>query len=114
MRISDWSSDVCSSDLNSNAATRVCCAQRCTTRMAADGVGVGTEALLPRTQARRLNKKQIMRISIHCNQLPVESATGAIRQSAARRRVVTGKGVSGSVELGERGTIKKHRKRQNN
>src|SRR3546814_1590307 len=96
MRISDWSSDVCSSDLNAPAAIE---------RLAELGVPFNAgEDFAERWHLTREAGHSHRRI-VH-----VDDATGAAVQQALtrdRKSVVEGKSVSVRVDLGGRRSIKK-------
>src|SRR3546814_14200459 len=92
MRISDWSSDVCSSDLNEHPVAYF------------DGPG-GTQ--VPRqVGAAVADYLYHHNANTHWN-YPTSAETEAILEQADRKSVVSGKSVSVRVDLGGRRTIKK-------
>src|SRR3546814_16257301 len=112
MRISDWSSDVCSSVLpeaDVQMVLRIAAHQpavlRSRLRQQHPRTAVG--APLPRS-AQTIHQRSVMR-TLSCGKMPPIFAGFIIRD---RKSVVSGKGVSGRVDLGGRGVIKK-KKTQN-
>src|SRR3546814_19118617 len=119
MRISDWSSDVCSSDLGHAQETRLQMQWRGLTwrrQASCSSMAAGATATVQRSTA------SIRRPAIRCGKAvpPIaktytmhsrlrgaRSTTGAI---ADRKSVVEGTGVAVSVDTGGRGIIKKQTK----
>src|SRR3546814_12553578 len=96
MRISDWSSDVCSSDLNREDETRL----KLTINLEVAEVKAVTE--------RGVNKEELVgkkhNESFYIVTAKAEEGNGLIRD---RKSVVEGKSVSVRVDLGGRRIIKK-------
>src|SRR3546814_18201744 len=110
MRISDWSSDVCSSDLDCRSAGCVRCAPAHAQRRAARGRWV---RLRPRESDHRFEALGITQT------LPFGLQTECrVRQQMNPRRdrksVVSGKSVSVRVDLGCRRIINKKKKTEEN
>src|SRR3546814_19785192 len=107
MRISDWSSDVCSSDLkciddseqSSHLETRLNCILSYTTRVLYSNVCRGL-----------FEKDKLLFASLVCFQ--IEKYAGKI-SAEDRKSGVSGKSVSVRVDLGGCRTIKKKKKKKN-
>src|SRR3546814_19153440 len=98
MRISDWSSDVCSSDLHPHTIAR-----RVQPQGDAPGTGVAAE-LQRHLPARKTQAARRIQSQGHESLYPGGVAAG---KRADRKSVVEGKSVSVSVDLGGRRIIKK-------
>src|SRR3546814_21191520 len=100
MRISDWSSDVCSSDLSgavAHASRQVLCAAAIAAAVQAVADDVGPRPLLPdRPLLPRRGSARRPPAGIH-----------AARRRKDRKSVVSGKSVSVRVDIGGRRIIKK-------
>src|SRR3546814_18848163 len=97
MRISDWSSDVCSSNLEQ--------------RRAASGhgaVGAGFHPLCRTTEHGALGPGRLRA----ADRTPRRRIAGAHAAGSDRKSVVEGKSVSVRVDLGGRRSIKKKKKKQ--
>src|SRR3546814_12465636 len=105
MRISDWSSDVCSSDLLDHAFRGVALALR------ARGDGSAVEHRVDAVVGDRpADRFRLADVADHRGAAPGQCVAGAPRHRlqvvADRKRVVKGKGVSVRVSLGGRRTYK--------
>src|SRR3546814_16637415 len=118
MRISDWSSDVCSSDLQASAAAPET-AQAFGRRGSRRGAGGGARAA-PRSWARGGDARQCgagdRHVACECAapfRIGGRAAIGADGIDGARsdrKSVVSGKRVSGRVDRGGRRLLKKQKK----
>src|SRR3546814_14145009 len=111
MRISDWSSDVCSSDLVASGASFTVGAARqaCRAGVPRGRQGAAVDARQGghvRLSHRRTRRREDDRYRVH---LPV----GHQIQPGDRKSVVSGKSVSVRVDLGGRRIIKKKKKTKN-
>src|SRR3546814_11738746 len=120
MRISDWSSDVCSSDLfdatHRAALARPRAIAVSAPRQGASRNGLPGPALPPQLQAGRLP-------TVHGGEHPpaclqsAQAARDGVRNRRSVRRdrksAVEGKSVSVSVDIGGRGVIKKKKEKKN-
>src|SRR3546814_20593101 len=114
MRISDWSSDVCSSDLDRRGGDNrrwisgdVRCGKRCPGRRAGDSEGairLGSE--IPR-QDECEEESEIEIYVRHYRYFGQGRCGGAAGRWADRTGVVVGKRVSVGFDFGGRGNIKK-------
>src|SRR3546814_15813164 len=114
MRISDWSSDVCSSDLQCGAC-QPC--HQCTPAepeqgargdIFADACGTGAALILCRfAHGRDLHKIKVI------EQADPSDACNHMQPAKDRKSVVTGKRVSVRVDLGVRRLIKKKKTKKN-
>src|SRR3546814_14033056 len=95
MRISDWSSDVCSSDLGCSTSTSARRWRKGSPRAQRDGRNGSTES-------RQRTSLKCRRMKISC-----VSCASPAKRSSDRKSVVEGKSVSVSVDLGGRRIIKK-------
>src|SRR3546814_20425154 len=107
MRISDWSSDVCSSDLFADADTAQLLAQRVPLEHAFESQEVrhGGRELDVRCRADHAAVPDVRR-EAHVKRLRKRGDMPAFRD-ADRKSVVWGKSVSGRVDLGGRRIMKK-------
>src|SRR3546814_20028827 len=99
MRISDWSSDVCSSDLD-RTGTRV--------DRTIVGTAEGTE-VLAREAALRCHKRATVAILIGENEVAAAPLLPEALAELDRKSVVQGKSVSVRVDLGGRRPLEKTR-----
>src|SRR3546814_13683748 len=97
MRISDWSSDVCSSDLRANQNLHDCVLHR----SAAGQIQQRTNVMHDTDQTDEKTRD--------ATDAPAEKATEAKDAELDRTSVVSGKSVSVRVDLGGRRTIEKKR-----
>src|SRR3546814_15417981 len=114
MRISDWSSDVCSSDLGGGGRCRrpplFLSARRAAAAGAAPGRPAGVRAHGPPDAADgRLAARVDGAAAVSCRRLVARD--GAPRPRTARTSVVSGKSVSIRVDLGGRTILNKKNKR---
>src|SRR3546814_14827462 len=101
MRISDWSSDVCSSDLLTAFYCRFSGRLDEPTEIAGPAVSIG-RCRRPRRGGQELHRRLCLR-KLRDRLLPLSD----------RKSVVSGKSVSGRVDLGGRRIIKKKRSDKN-
>src|SRR3546814_16404285 len=107
MRISDWSSDVCSSDLPDDVAA-VGAVIGAETALA----GVVIEVAEPRAAVKRLDRIGTERAEAHRRDVEQRGSIGFRALRRARKSGVEGKSVSGRVDLGGRRIRKKKQKKK--
>src|SRR3546814_20531382 len=109
MRISDWSSDVCSSDLQAVRAAPLCRGDHRRDRWDA----AGFRAVLPQFLDLRGQARPLPGGSVRPPRgARVGARQGAARPSRVRKSVVSGKGGAVRLDLGGSRLIKKKKKRQ--
>src|SRR3546814_18697905 len=109
MRISDWGSDVCSSDLSAIAVTCVAALKRGSSsnamiKLPSSGAGKSDASMISRRVGLASSKPAVVK----CRRVSASMSTAT--ESPARKSVVKGKRVSGRVDLGGIRLIKKKKK----
>src|SRR3546814_18382815 len=111
MRISDWSSDVCSSDLRIAASRRASCATTSASR-AEKGQSSACARISP-TAPPRVIRRNTQLPSRRRSTIPASTNLRTWRDTRDRKTAVKGKRVSDRDEIGGRSCIKKKKPHKN-
>src|SRR3546814_11534025 len=114
MRISDWSSDVCSSDLYSGDRIQVCQAGCLSIRSCADSVGKGSKTSARSDLAQKKSTSRGASAATSASRSLSSGLKSRVEKAQKdRKSVVEGKSVSVRVDLGGRRLLQKTKKHQN-